>query len=194
MPLPFVPGFVRDVVPLEVPVSAERVAPVDTYRTTPSEPGPAARADGDDGQVMILTLGFVVVALLLVTVVVSAAGVHLERKRLLALADLLALEAADAVGDDRYFAPGAGQGDPATEGLPLTDASVRAAVDGYLRDNPDAADRLGRVRGALDASTPDGRSAQVRLGAVVRPVLVSWVLAPWSDGIALEAESVARGS
>lgn len=32
VPLPFVPGFVRDVVPLEVPVSAERVAPVDAYR------------------------------------------------------------------------------------------------------------------------------------------------------------------
>ena len=47
----------------------------------------------DDGQIMILTIGFVVVALLLVTVVASAAGVHLERKRLLALADVLALEA-----------------------------------------------------------------------------------------------------
>ncbi|WP_421732938.1 pilus assembly protein [Cellulomonas sp.] len=34
VPLPFVPGFVRDVVPLEVPVTAERVAPVDTYRST----------------------------------------------------------------------------------------------------------------------------------------------------------------
>ena len=34
VPLPFVPSFVRDVIPLEVPVSAERVAPVDTYRTT----------------------------------------------------------------------------------------------------------------------------------------------------------------
>ena len=32
VPLPFVPGFVRHVVPLEVPVSAERVAPVDAYR------------------------------------------------------------------------------------------------------------------------------------------------------------------
>lgn len=32
VPLPFVPGFVRDVVPLEVPVSAERTAPVDRYR------------------------------------------------------------------------------------------------------------------------------------------------------------------
>ena len=34
VPLPFVPTFVRDVIPLEIPVSAERVAPVDTYRTT----------------------------------------------------------------------------------------------------------------------------------------------------------------
>ena len=34
VPLPFVPTFVRDVVPLELPVSAERVAPVDTYRST----------------------------------------------------------------------------------------------------------------------------------------------------------------
>lgn len=32
VPLPFVPTFVGDVVPLEVPVTAERVAPVDTYR------------------------------------------------------------------------------------------------------------------------------------------------------------------
>ncbi|WP_373308199.1 pilus assembly protein [Cellulomonas oligotrophica] len=32
VPLPFVPSFVRDVVPLEVPVSAQRTAPVDAFR------------------------------------------------------------------------------------------------------------------------------------------------------------------
>lgn len=32
VPLPFVPTFVRDVVPLEVPVEARRVAPVDEFR------------------------------------------------------------------------------------------------------------------------------------------------------------------
>lgn len=32
VPLPFVPAFVRDVVPLELPVTAQRVAPVDSYR------------------------------------------------------------------------------------------------------------------------------------------------------------------
>ena len=61
---------------------------------------------------MILTIGFVVVALLLITVVASAAGVHLERKRLLALADLLALEAADAVDDDALLRTPAPAGDP----------------------------------------------------------------------------------
>ena len=62
-----------------------------------------------------------------------------------------------------------------------------------LRDNPDAAAAWDDFA-VLDATTPDGRSTHVRLGAVVRPTLMSWVLAPWSDGIALEAESAGRGS
>ena len=149
------------------------------------------RRSDDDGQIMILSIGFVVVALLLITVVASAASVHLERKRLLALADVLALEGADAVGDDRYYAPGAGRdGD---DGVPLTDAAVRAGIEQYLRDNPDATARWDQFT-VLSASTPDGRSAQVHLGAVTHPALISWVLAPWRDGIALEAESTARGS
>ncbi len=138
---------------------------------------------------MLLTLGFVVVAILLITVVASAASVHLERKRLLALADVLALEGADAVGDDRYYAPGSDR----EPGLPLTDAAVRAGVEEYLRDNPDAATQWDRLT-ILSATTPDGTSAEVHLGAVTHPALVSWVLAPWQDGIALVAESTARGS
>ncbi len=35
VPLPFVPAFVRGAVPLEVPVSAERVAAVDEFRAAP---------------------------------------------------------------------------------------------------------------------------------------------------------------
>jgi hypothetical protein len=147
------------------------------------------RVGGDDGQIMILTIGFVVVAILLITVVASAAGVHLERKRLLALADLLALEGADAVSDDRYYTPGADR----SPGLPLTDAAVRSAIEEYLDDNPDAAGQWDELA-VLSATTPDGASARVQLGAVTHPFLVSWVLAPWQDGIALEAESTARAS
>ncbi len=150
-----------------------------------------ARATGgsDDGQVMLLSLGFAVLALALVLVVGAATGVHLDRKRLLATADLAALAAADQVSE-RYFEPGAGRG-PA--GVPLTDASVRAAVEQYLADHPDRAARWDGVR-VLEASAPDGRTARVRLGAVTRPPLLTWVTAPWSDGIPLEVESVARAS
>lgn len=147
----------------------------------------AASGTGDEGQVMILSLGFAVLAILLVLVVTAATAVHLDRKRLLALADLAALAAADEVGE-RYYTDGRG---PA--GVPLSDDDVRAAVEEYVAAHPDPAARWDDVV-VLEASTPDGRSAVVRLGAVTRPPLVTWVLEPWSGGIALEVEATARAS
>lgn len=145
----------------------------------------------DEGQVLLLTLGFVVVALLLVLVVSAATAVHLDRKRLVALADVVALDAADALANPGYFAPGAGQGDPHRGGIDLSDASVRAAVDAYLRDDPAATEPFVTVR-VLEATSPDGRSAHVRLGAVVRVPVVGGILSAWSDGVTVEAESSAR--
>lgn len=138
---------------------------------------------------MILSLGFGVVAILLVLVVTAATGVHLDRKRLLAVADLAALSAADQVSTT-YFGEAQSR---ASGGIPLTDASVRAAVEEYVSDHPEPAARWDGVR-VLEATTPDGRSAVVRLGAVTRPPLVTWVLAPWSDGIELVVEASARAS
>jgi hypothetical protein len=142
----------------------------------------------DGGQIMLLTLGFVVLAMLLVSVVASAAGVHLERKRLLALADVMALDAADAVDDDAYFASGAGKGDPDTEPAVVSDASVRDAAAAYLRANPGAAARWREFAYAARA-VDDGATAHIELVAVVHPAVVSWVLAPWGDGITIGAES-----
>jgi len=146
------------------------------------------RRGDDEGQIMLLTIGFVVVALLLISVVASAAGVHLERKRLLALADVMALETADAVDDDAYFAPGAGRGDPDTEPAAISTASVRAAAAEYLADNPGATERW-REFGYTASATDGGATAHVELAAVVRPAIISWVLAPWSDGITITAVS-----
>ena len=148
-----------------------------------------ARRRGDDGQVLILSLGFAVLALLLVLVVTAATGVHLDRKRLLALADLAALSAADEVST-RYFA---GPQDRGPGGVPLTDETVRAAVERYVRDHPEPAAAWDGVR-VLEATTPDGRSAVVRLGALTRPPVLTWVLAPWTDGVRLEVEASARAS
>lgn len=143
---------------------------------------------GDEGQVTLLVLGFVLLAVALITVVVAATGVHLDRKRLFDLADLSALDAADALSDSGYFADGTGAHQ---RPVPLTSDSVRAAVERYVRDHPDPTARWETVQ-VLEASTPDGRTAVVRLGAVSKLALVGPLLQPWSDGVRIEATATAR--
>lgn len=142
----------------------------------------------DSGQVTILALGYALLAAVLITVVVSASAVHLERKRLLALADLAALDAADAIDTAAYYGR---RGEPGDTGslVVLGDDEVRAEVVDYLTTAAlDAG--LDDLR-IVDART-DGRTATVTLHAVAHPPLLSWVLAPWSDGIDLVVTSSAR--
>ncbi|WP_447925550.1 pilus assembly protein TadG-related protein [Georgenia muralis] len=145
---------------------------------------------------MLLTLGFAVLLLTLVLVVVSASAVHIERKRLLALADSIAADAADAVDLDAYYSAGVPAGTTQAGGpttVPLSDATVRAAVDGYLASAPAAVvGEFAELRVLEPTGSPDGVTAEVTLGATVRPPLLPWVLAPWSEGIALKATSTAR--
>lgn len=144
----------------------------------------------DRGQIMLLTSAFVAFALLLVTVVVSATQVHLERKRLFELADALALAAADSMTHETFYT---GQAHTPEDGavLTLTDSSIRADVQDYLARNPSALTGLHDVVIA-DASTSDGRTAGVSLVARARPAMISWVTQLWSDGIIVRAESRAR--
>lgn len=144
-----------------------------------------SRVGDDEGQIMLLCIAYGVLALLLVTAIVSASGIHLERKRLLALADLTALAAADSLESGSYFGPEA-----RTDVVTLTPGSVRAAAEAHLATSPEAG-RFGRLT-IIDATTTDGRTAQVTLGAVARPRLLSWVTAPWSDGVALRVTARAR--
>lgn len=147
------------------------------------------RAGREAGQITLLSITFAVLALLLVTAVVSATGVHLERKRLLILADSLALRAADSLDLEAFYR---GQAPAPIPGavVPLTDAGVRRSVEAYL----DAAAGATGLEGlqVVEAVSPDGRTARVTLAAVARPALISWVTAPWSDGIALRVTSRAR--
>lgn len=146
-----------------------------------------ARARGDDGQVMLLALAFGLLAILLVGVVVSATAVHLERKRLLALADLAALEAADAMEPDRYYA--APPDDPGAP-VSLTPAEVRDAVEAYLADAP-AAGRFADLE-VVEAGTEDGRTVVVTLRALADVPLLSAATAAWSDGVGLVVTARAR--
>ena len=76
-----------------------RRLPGDTVTGSPRSAGRPVRrgvpAPRDEGQVTLLVLGFVVLAVALITVVVAATGVHLDRKRLLDVSDLASLAAAD---------------------------------------------------------------------------------------------------
>lgn len=145
-----------------------------------------ARASGDDGQVMILALAFGLLAILLVGVVVSATAVHLERKRLLALADLAALEAADATDPARYYAGPPREGAPLT----LTPDDVNAAVEAYLAEAPAAA-RFEDLQ-VVEATVLDGRTVVVTLRAVASVPLLSAATAAWSDGVELVVTARAR--
>jgi hypothetical protein len=150
----------------------------------------AGRGSSETGSITLLSIAFAALALLLMTAVVSATSVHLERKRLLALADELALEAADALDLAAFYRGEAPP--PTTDGVvPLTDADVRRAVDQYLDEHGDVVARHERLV-VTEAVSDDGRTARVSLAAVARPPLLSWITAAWSDGIALRATSSAR--
>lgn len=152
---------------------------------------PARNASGpeeDRGSITLLTIALGVIAAALVVVVAAASVVHLERKRLLSLADGAAADAATAIELAAYYAVES----PDTE-VPLTDVTVREAVDAHLASAPAAA-RLRDLRVVEPTGSPDGTSAEVSLAAVARPTFVPWMLVPWSDGIALEVTVHARAS
>lgn len=140
----------------------------------------------EDGQITLLAIGFAMLALALVLVVASASAVHIERKRLLGLADAAVADAADAVDVGSYY----GAGPAGDRGVPLSDASVHAAVQDHLARSPVAA-RFAGLSVVEPTGSPDGRSAEVTLVALARPPLVPWVLVPWSDGVALRVTSTA---
>lgn len=155
-------------------------------------PGPSSTrpVDPEDGRVWLLTATFVMFAVALTGMVASATAVHLDRKQLAGLADLLAVHAAQAVDEHRLYAgdlPPAGP--PGTGGpLVLDDRSVAAAVERYLAAHPGIAPEGLRV---VSATSPDGRSARVALASPSRPPLLGWFTDAASP-IVVTAASTAR--
>ncbi len=133
----------------------------------------------------VWSLGWIVVIALAVFVVASATQVHLERLRLITLADEVALAAADAVDGPSYYGSGAAV-------IALDDEAVRAHAASRLAADP-SRPWITEVS-LIDASGSDGQSARIVLG---RTVHLPWridALAPWSDGIAITATATARAS
>lgn len=134
----------------------------------------ARRASADEeGSVMILTIGYAVLALVAVLVCVDATSLYLAQKRLDALADAAALAGADAftleVVDDEPVAA-------------LDSDDVRDQVELLLGD-------LGSSATVVSASSPDGLSARVTIAGTWHPPVLTLFV---PEGVALEATATSR--
>jgi uncharacterized membrane protein len=132
----------------------------------------AARRD-DEGSVLLLTLGYAMLAIAVILVCVDATSLYLSQKRLDALADAAALAGADGftltVVDD----------DPVAT---LTGGAVRSQAEAVVT-------QVGGGATLVSAGTPDGVSARVTVAGVWRPPVLT-IFVP--DGVALRATATSR--
>lgn len=132
-----------------------------------------ASTPDDEGSVLILTLGYAVLALVAILICVAATSLYLAQKRLDALADAAALAAADG------FELTVVGGEPVAT---LADADVRDQAQLMV-------DEIGGDAVLVSAETPDGLSARVTVaGAWHPPVMTLFV----PDGVALQATATSR--
>ena len=153
------------------------------------------RASAESGRVLVLVVGLLSVVLAFAVVAAGATSLHLERKRLVALTDAAAADAADAMDTVAYYrvlAEGRSPGAPGAP-IPLSDATVRGAVREFLADAPPAqVGRLDELSVAAPTGSPDGSTAQVTLRARLRPAILPAGLDPLLPGVVAEVTSTAR--
>lgn len=129
-----------------------------------------------------MVIGYLLLSLLILTVVLAASAVYLDRQKLLSVADGAALTAADTF---RLAEPLPGAESPVPE---LDSLQVRATVQDYL-ELTGASARFDGL--AMDQATgaPDNRTAQVVLTAVVHPPVVNFLV---PEGIPIVVTAEAR--
>lgn len=136
-------------------------------------PPPAEEEAADQGSILLLTLGYAVLAIAVIFVCTAATSLYLAQKQLDAVADAAALAAAD--GFD--FAEVGGE--PVAT---VTASAVRREAESILV-NLDTDARL------VSATSPDGVSARVTVAGEWHPPLVT-VFVP--DGVPLESTATSR--
>ena len=134
--------------------------------------GTADRPD-DEGSVLLLTLGYAVLALVAVLICTAATSLYLTQKRLDAVADAAALAAADG------FELTTADGEPVAS---LSDADVREQAELMVA-------QIGGGATLASAETPDGVSARVTVAGTWHPPVVTFFV---PDGLALEATATSR--
>lgn len=129
--------------------------------------------DQDEGSVLLLTLGYVLLALAVIFVSVCATDLYIAQKRLDALADSAALAGAD--GFTLVVRDG-------TVRAELTDAGVEEQADALLAALPGEASLVA-------AGTPDGVTARITVAGEWHPPLVSLFV---PEGVPLESTATSR--
>lgn len=127
----------------------------------------------DEGSILLLTLGYALLAIAVILVCVDATSLYLAQKRLDALADAAALAGADGFtlvvdGDEPRAV--------------LSDDGVREQAEAIVVEVGDGAS-------VVEAGTPDGVSARVRVADTWRPPVVALFV---PDGVALSATATSR--
>ena len=133
----------------------------------------------DDGTVLLLVLGFAIIAILLLVVVVDVSALYLARRSLASAADSAALAGVQAVDEAAAYSGAAG------DALPLSVAASRAAVEQQL-EVMELDRRFNGLAAAVDAQ-PD--RTRVTLSADIRLPLAP----PWLPGgvVRIDATAVA---
>ena len=132
------------------------------------------------GQSMVLIIGMVAIALLAISVVLAATAGNVQAHKLLSVADGAVAAAAD------NFELTAGGEDIAT--LRLQPSEVRHAAEKYLGD-VNAGAGFSNLHIIAAGVEPDAVTAHVRLGAVVHPPIIGWVV---PGGVNIRVDAYAR--
>lgn len=131
--------------------------------------------EDDAGSVLILTLGYGVLAIAVILVCTAATSLYLAQKQLDAVADAAALAAADG------FALSVVDGEPVAS---LTDSDVAREAEAMVT-------AMGGHAQLVSATTPDGTSARVTVAGTWHPPILT-VFVP--DGLALQATATSRSA
>lgn len=138
----------------------------------------------DEGNVSVLTLGWIVLAVLALLVMAAASQVHMDRTRLASLADEAALAAVYAADDSGYFSGAGEQSDGAPD-----QAAMSSAVSTWLAEDPRP--WVGEVVVLSVTGSADG-TATVQLGRTVAPLFQLETLGPFKVGVDLTVEGRSR--
>lgn len=127
----------------------------------------------DEGSILVLSLGFIVICILALAVVVDASTVFLARRALQAQADTAALAGAQAIDVDAYYSGGA------DARIRLDPAGIRTAVERHVRRDPGD--------GRLTAVSLRNDIVLVSMTDRVRPPFSGWLTPSGAYDLEVEA-------